>query len=114
MYKAGKPVREPFKTYIWLFALLILASSLAAAGQTRAVWWSADPRCGFHTSNFDPKEKLTCSIVETPRGPVSAVSVGGVALAVVFAEDGVGRTKVDDSVDDIFGHAKSYRLDLPI
>src|SRR3954453_2190412 len=65
---------SPLMPYVW--------------GQARAVVWSADPGCGFQTGTFSSTENLSCTLVETPRGPVSAVSLGGMALAVAFAEDG--------------------------
>jgi hypothetical protein len=103
-------VREPFNT-ISRFTLLLVVSAPMIAAQSRAVVWGSDPGCGFHTSNFSAEEKLVCSLIETPRGQVSGIAVGGIGLAVAFAEDG-DHILVATSITNITNQVVTFDSDL--
>lgn len=67
--------------------LLFLSLSIAAqSGGKRIVMWGSDPDCGFKSFQLQPDESLTCRVISTPRGPISAVEHNSIGLAIAFLE----------------------------
>jgi hypothetical protein len=70
--------------------LLVLISSMGILAQSKArkfVVWNPDKACALTSRSLRGDNTLECSVQETPRGPVSSVSHGGMSLSVAFIEE---------------------------
>ena len=74
------------KTVILLIFLLTTSAAFSQAKQ-KVVVWNGSATCGYKNFTLDNDESLTCSSIQTPRGPISVFEHDGVSLAVAFLED---------------------------
>lgn len=78
---------KAMKTLISLLILLISLSTAFGQRTGKLVFWSGDPGCGQKSRFITPEDKLSCSSIQTERGPVSTITHNGVTLSVAFLED---------------------------
>jgi len=70
-----------------LATFVFIVSAYSQKLEDRAILWGGDPACGFRGKGFLADEKVSCSSVETPRGPLSVINHDGLSLAIGFLED---------------------------
>lgn len=69
-----------------LAILILIGGTLAVSAQSRYVVWTGDESCGPKGIGIAPKERISCTSVETPRGRVSSFVHDGLSIAAAFVE----------------------------
>lgn len=70
-----------------VLTLVLVVSAFGQKPDERVVLWGGDAACGYRGTGLSPDEKISCTSLQTPRGPLSVIHHDGLSLAIGFLED---------------------------